>query len=142
MSEKSKIVVAKTEAENKSKDASIKSVSKDAHGWAWTVVAIIATLIIIAGIASVMRGGNKQKTEDLVICPEMSADETRSCIIGPNWSSWVRTVPGKRACAFPSGQFERKEEDGVIFFRFKTNGGNLTKLYRLVPENEKCPQTL
>ena len=82
-----------------------------------------------------------------IICPDVSAHQTRSCNINTAWSTWIKAaegpaVDGMQICATPGGQFERTDANGTTFYRFKTDGGRLVKAYRLFPANTACPATL
>lgn len=82
-----------------------------------------------------------------VICPDVSSQGPRSCNLNTAWSSWAKAaegpaVDGMRMCASPGGQFERKDEGGITFFRFKANEGRLVKAYRLYPGSQRCPVTI
>ncbi len=82
-----------------------------------------------------------------VICKDVSAHETRNCVLNTAWSTWVKaaegpTVDGMQVCATPGGQSERVVMNGTAFFRFKADEGRLVKAYRLFPPNEACPATL
>jgi len=88
----------------------------------------------------------KQSAAAEVICPDASANETRSCIIGTEWSNRIKfedpAFNGMQVCATPGGEYERTEENGTTFWRFKTKEGRLVKTYRLYPASQKCPGTL
>jgi hypothetical protein len=82
-----------------------------------------------------------------IICPDVSAHQTRSCNINTAWSTWIKAaegpaVDGMQICATPGGQFERTDANGTTFYRFKTDEGRLVKAYRLFPANTACPATL
>ena len=81
------------------------------------------------------------------VCPDYSAHETRGCTIGTDWSNWIKPVEGPeingmQLCFTRGGQFERKNENGTTFFRFKMDKGSITKSYRLCSNSEKCPSVL
>lgn len=82
-----------------------------------------------------------------VICKDVSAHETRSCLLNTAWSSWIKAaegpaVDGMQVCVTPGGKSERKVMNGTAFFRFKADEGRLVKAYRAFPANVKCPATL
>ena len=82
-----------------------------------------------------------------VICRDVSAHETRSCLLNTAWSTWIKaaegpTVDGMQVCVSPPGKFEREVMNGTSFFRFKADEGRLVKAYRLFPANQKCPAVL
>ena len=82
-----------------------------------------------------------------VVCPDVSAHETRSCNINTSWSTWFKAaegpaVDGMQVCSTPGGKSEREVMNGTAFFRYKADEGRLVKAYRLFPANQKCPATL
>ncbi len=82
-----------------------------------------------------------------VICKDVSAHETRSCLLNTAWSTWIKAaegpaVDGMLVCATAGGKSEREVMNGTSFFRFKADEGRLVKAYRLFPANERCPATL
>ena len=82
-----------------------------------------------------------------VICPDVSAHETRSCVLNTAWSSWVKigdgpVSNGMQMCSTPVSPSERIDVNGTTFWRFKADEGRLVKAYRLFPPNEACPATL
>ncbi len=85
------------------------------------------------------------------ICPDASARETHSCVITTSWSNKIKIgdpeANGMLLCALPGGAvlgktYERLEENGTTFWRFRTEEGNVVKTYRLIRANEACPATL
>ena len=79
-----------------------------------------------------------------VICKDVSAHETRSCLLNTSWSTWIKFAEGPenngmQLCFTPGGRFERTDVNGTTFWRFKADEGRLVKAYRLFPGNQKCP---
>jgi hypothetical protein len=82
-----------------------------------------------------------------VICPDISSHEQRQCLLGTDWSSWIKVedgqlVEGMQVCATPGGQFERMEQNGITYWRFRADVGRLVKMYRLYQPSKKCSMTL
>ena len=130
---------------NKSVPAPPVKISANVKQWVVTVIVVLAVVVTISLLVSTHKGTEQKQVasqSQQVICPDMSADETRSCSIGPDWTEWIGTVPGKRVCTIYVDQSEKSEKNGIVYFRFKTNGGNATASYRLVPAEEQCPQSL
>jgi len=81
-----------------------------------------------------------------IICPDVSAHQTRGCLLNTAWSSWIKIADGPAAngmqvCASPGGEFERTERKGTTFWRFRADEGRLKKAYRLFPPTQECPAT-
>lgn len=78
------------------------------------------------------------------ICPNVSAEETRKCIVTSNWSSWIQFANGSRdngkhMCASLGVQSERRDEHGVTFWRFRVAGDGTQEVkYKLLPANADC----
>lgn len=82
-----------------------------------------------------------------IICPDVSAYQTRSCLLNTAWSSWIKIADGPAAngmqvCATPGGESERIQRNGTTFWRFRADEGRLKKTYRLFPPTQECPATL
>lgn len=78
------------------------------------------------------------------ICPNVSAEETRKCVVTSDWSSWIQFANGSRdngkhMCASLGVQSERRDEHGVTFWRFRVAGDGTQEVkYKLLPANADC----
>lgn len=78
------------------------------------------------------------------ICPNVSAEETRKCVVTSDWSSWIQFANGSRdngkhMCASLGVQSERKDEHGVTFWRFRVAGDGTQEVkYKLLPADADC----
>jgi len=89
---------------------------------------------------------SQSATSAQTICPDVSAYQTRSCVMTYEWSNDIKFADGPEAngknfCTFPLMKYERRDADGTTFWRFKTDGRAEMK-YRLFPAGEKCPDVL
>lgn len=118
----------------------------------WLLLAFITLVVVICIvlIVAVARSGNNAKQTTAVaqiVCPDVSAQEARSCVIKSEWSNWIKFADGardngKQICFTPVMQFEKKDADGWTFWRFKTGDGQVAMKYRLLPASEQCPDVL
>ena len=81
------------------------------------------------------------------ICPDVSAEETRTCLITSEWSNWIKLANGardngKQMCIMPDVPFERKDVNGWTVWRFKTEEGQTILKYGLFSPNDECPDVL
>lgn len=86
------------------------------------------------------------QAQALTVCQNVTAKETRSCLITSEWSNEVTLADGSEAngknfCGYPKMTYERRDENGTTYWRFKTNGSAIMK-YRLFPAGESCPKVL
>lgn len=78
------------------------------------------------------------------ICPNVSAEETRKCLATGDWSNWIQFANGaqdngKQICVSFGVKLERKDEQGVTFWRFRVDdGGTQDVKYKLYPADAKC----
>lgn len=77
------------------------------------------------------------------ICPNVSAERTSECLVTSDWSNWIQFARGardngKQICFSFGAQFERKDENGVTFWRFRVGDGTQDVKYRLFPTDAKC----
>ena len=82
-----------------------------------------------------------------VSCQDITAYETRSCIMGPKLSNGMKLADGpeangKNVCIFPMMYYEKTNENGTTFWRFRTEEGYHEMKYRLFPAGEQCPSVL
>ena len=125
-----------------------------AKGLQWFLAAVAVGLFVAVPLIDTVWGessaelGEKAAT---TICPDASARETHSCVITTSWSNKIKIgdpeANGMLLCALPGGAvlgktYERLEENGTTFWRFRTEEGNVVKTYRLIRANEACPATL
>lgn len=80
-------------------------------------------------------------------CPDVSANETRRCLVGEHWTNWVKMAEKHednaiQPCVYPPGPFERMEKNGTTFWRFRWDKGQVEKQYRLYPISQACPAPL
>lgn len=85
----------------------------------------------------------RAETMRSAICPNVSAEETRECLVGSSWSNWIQFAngardDGKQICFSFGVQSERKDEQGVTFWRFRVADGTQDVKYRLFPADVKC----
>lgn len=77
------------------------------------------------------------------ICPDVSAQETRTCLVTSKWSNWIRFADGardngKKMCRSLGIESEREDKDGATLNRFRTTKGEVVVKYRLYPLDSSC----
>lgn len=78
------------------------------------------------------------------VCSNVSAERTSECLVTSDWSNWIQFARGardngKQICFSFGAQFERKDENGVTFWRFRVgDGGTQVVKYRLVHADATC----
>jgi hypothetical protein len=109
---------------------------------------MVITAILVMFLGFPVWFGVKDSLLPQVICKDASSLETRSCTLNTKWSNWIKAAEGPadngmQMCFTTGVEFERREDmNGTTFFRFKSKGGRIVVSYRLIPGNQKCPETL
>jgi len=125
--------------------ARINAQALGAAATALQVAVVIAIFVLFIGFPAVF--AVKDWSLPQVTCPDVSAYQTRSCVLNTKWSSWIGAAEGAAAngmqiCFTPGIEFERQDVNGTVSFRFKTKEGRSVVAYRLCPGGWKCPETL
>lgn len=125
---------------------------KGVRTWFFGVALVMAIVMTISSLVHFYRASNEQEQRESVAatatrCSDASAYQTRACELTAEWSNAIKFADGPEAngknfCVFPMMRFEKTEENGTTYWRFKTNAGRHEMKYRLFPAGETCPLTL
>ncbi|MHB1770045.1 MAG: hypothetical protein ACYCPH_03130 [Minisyncoccota bacterium] len=115
--------------------------------WAGTLQKVLVGVMLVLFVVLPVLGWVIESSVPHIVCPDVSAHETRDCVLNRAWSTWIKAAEGPaddgmQMCFTPGGKFERRDTDGTTFFRFKADSGHLVKAYRLIPGNKQCPEVL
>jgi hypothetical protein len=83
------------------------------------------------------------QTQAAWLCPNVSASQTRTCLVTTEWSNWIQFADGafdngKQIC-FPYGvDFERQQVGDATQWRFRTQSGTMEIKYRLFAATDSC----
>lgn len=92
--------------------------------------------------------GNPPQDLSGEVCPNVSSDETHSCLIGSNWSSGIRFANGgadngKHPCFYPAVEFKRWQDGEWTYWSLRSLQGQIQVSYRLFPPpDDACPSSL
>src|SRR5487761_2067263 len=124
------------------------SVAKTLQSLLTVVMLLLLVVFPLMGHAGVGNSPTQMLVHQSQICPDMSARETRSCLIGTTWSNWIRPAEGTadnglHPCLNPGGEWQRKSDEttGITLVRFRTSEGTMNKFYRLFPPTVSCAET-
>lgn len=113
--------------------------------WSTIVLYIAVTLLLLYadwGNVATDRSAVAQAPAQ-TICPDVSAQETRTCLISTEWSNWIRLADGardngKKICHSLGIESEREDSNGATLIRFRTTKGEVVVKYRLYPLDTSC----
>jgi hypothetical protein len=121
----------------------------------WVLAWMVFCLFIVFPLLVWMGFGEQPKGPQIpaeqrvksVVCPDVNARENRKCLLTTTWSNWIQFADGaadngKQLCFTQGAQFERKDENGTSFWRFRVSEGTITVGYRLFPGDKSCPAAL
>ncbi len=113
----------------------------------WILAIVTAALLIGLPIGTTIAEHDRSAARSSITCQNVSAYKTQSCMIGTEWSNEVTLgdgpeADGKNFCIFPMVQYQKRNEAGTTYWRFKTNVGRVAMKYRLFPAGEQCPDVL
>lgn len=107
---------------------------------------------VVNWVQSSYASWDKEHSVTQVFCPDVSAHQTRGCMVNAKWSSGIKIADGPASngmqlCYTPGVDIkrdDRKQGDGnTTFWFFKAPEGTVVKVeYRLFPPKEACPATL